>query len=522
MIHHSGSCTGNLLLDKQPNCEDLSVMASGDSKDSFVEKMKALENDFKRLGQFIGRQDEDFKRKERLLHDIMTRLEGREKKLGMMLNDLQQFADPKIRLMEEKAALESESSKEVVKQRPSVSQPSGLEECTRSGANRKKVVPRFGGPGVNISRQFDFQLLAKPKTPSKIVTLCLPGIATFIKESNKMVTPAFYTHKRGYNTRVKFVSCEGEDINERALFLGIYPVAGKYDAELVWPAQCKFEVQLINKCRGKDIIFSGMSMWDAFTVDNSELWDFVEDDTLELDIVVMPMEVVAVCKNMEEEKSDEDRLGPFRVSEIEMAKHKKFDDEDPLGPFRKPPKEIVILKESEDEKFDSEDPLGSLRILSKEDKERLVECPATSFLMPNFQKLCDKSLVWKGPVVYTHYQGYQICLSVEGVTVGNGVKFVMLGLYRKRGDFDYILDWPVWYNVILTIVNKRGGQNMVFSTGDTKWEESEQDIVDMLFWAAPDRQRIRIECSELKNFVANDMIEFVIQCKRKAAAQVHT
>jgi len=249
----------------------------------------------------------------------------------------------------------------------------------------------------------------------RIYKFALPHYANFIEKADDLKTPAFYTHDRGYKMCLGVVAHKTVMTNKNVISLCLYSLPGEYDAELSWPVHCNFQLEIINK--GANLVFN-IFLQQYITLNSPDLKDFVEDDIL-----------------------------VFRVISTAV----EWEDEDPLGPFRVPTKEDNL----------------SLGLV-----ENSVECPAISVLMSNYQKLSDASLTWKGPVIYTHYQGYQIYFMVEWITAGDGLKYILISLYRMRGRFDHLLEWPVRYDVMLKIVNKQGGGNLVFSTGDKVWNET--------------------------------------------------
>ena len=62
--------------------------------------------------------------------------------------------------------------------------------------------------------------------------------------------------------------------------------------------------------------------------------------------------------------------------------------------------------------------------------------------MTNFQQYKRNNGCWYSPPVYTHHQGYKICLKVYANGVGAEGTHVSVGVYFMRGEFDDSLKWP--------------------------------------------------------------------------------
>ncbi len=63
--------------------------------------------------------------------------------------------------------------------------------------------------------------------------------------------------------------------------------------------------------------------------------------------------------------------------------------------------------------------------------------------MTNFQQHNRDKDRWYSPPVYTHHQGYKICLSVNANGWGTGKEtHISVGVYFMRGEFDNSLKWP--------------------------------------------------------------------------------
>ena len=82
--------------------------------------------------------------------------------------------------------------------------------------------------------------------------------------------------------------------------------------------------------------------------------------------------------------------------------------------------------------------------------------PPCSFIMTNFSIQKDKR--WFSPVFYTHPRGYKMCLSVDGngCDTGKGTH-VSAGVFLMQGEFDDQLQWPFRGDIIIQLLNQRGG-----------------------------------------------------------------
>ncbi len=67
----------------------------------------------------------------------------------------------------------------------------------------------------------------------------------------------------------------------------------------------------------------------------------------------------------------------------------------------------------------------------------------TTLTMTNFDKYKANDIVWFSPPVYTHPQGYKICLCVDATGSGSGKRtHVSVHVYFTKGKFDDSLKWP--------------------------------------------------------------------------------
>ncbi len=68
---------------------------------------------------------------------------------------------------------------------------------------------------------------------------------------------------------------------------------------------------------------------------------------------------------------------------------------------------------------------------------------APVLVMTDFQQHKRDDDQWNSPPVYTHHQGYEICLRVfaNGIIIGEGTH-VTVSVFFMRGEFDNSLKWP--------------------------------------------------------------------------------
>ncbi len=68
---------------------------------------------------------------------------------------------------------------------------------------------------------------------------------------------------------------------------------------------------------------------------------------------------------------------------------------------------------------------------------------APVLVMTDFQQHKRDDDQWNSPPVYTHHQGYKICLRVfaNGIIIGEGTH-VTVSVFFMRGEFDDSLKWP--------------------------------------------------------------------------------
>ncbi len=83
---------------------------------------------------------------------------------------------------------------------------------------------------------------------------------------------------------------------------------------------------------------------------------------------------------------------------------------------------------------------------------------APFLVMTNFQQHKRDGDLWYSPPVYTHHQGYKICLRVfaNGKGYAKGTH-VTVGLCFMRGEFDNSLKWPFRGVISIQLLNQFNG-----------------------------------------------------------------
>ena len=88
--------------------------------------------------------------------------------------------------------------------------------------------------------------------------------------------------------------------------------------------------------------------------------------------------------------------------------------------------------------------------------------PSDGIVMNNFQQHKRDNDQWYSPPVYTHHQGYKICLLVfaNGWGDGRGTHISVL-VYFMRGEFDDSLKWPFRGSISIQLVDQNGQPNNI-------------------------------------------------------------
>ena len=70
-----------------------------------------------------------------------------------------------------------------------------------------------------------------------------------------------YTHTSGYKFQIAVYPDGGVSCKNKALLVELHVIQGEYDDQLVWPAQVKFTLKLVNQKRGDDVRVQVLKQW---------------------------------------------------------------------------------------------------------------------------------------------------------------------------------------------------------------------------------------------------------------------
>ena len=297
---------------------------------------------------------------------------------------------------------------------------------------------------------------------NNVASFLLPNCTRFFNEELDLKSPPFYTHHCGYKLCLGLTAIRTCVTHRKVLLLSLCILPGEYNADLFWPAQYSFLLEIVNQHGVNSMAFkSNLVTWfaqeEGFEV--LKCWEGL-----------LQREYISV---------EYDKLLSFFYNDSLEVKIM-------VGNFGRSIERPVVHPESFED----------------------------TLLMHSYKDIVTRSLQWRSPVFYSHSQGYKLCLSVQGYTSGEGSKRLVLRLFRMCGEYDSLLVWPVWYDVHLRIINKRGGHNIIFSTGMMEWRRSYKDTMP-LFFIQQLKHHVSVECSRLMDFVVDDTIEFSVQCERK-------
>ena len=86
--------------------------------------------------------------------------------------------------------------------------------------------------------------------------------------------------------------------------------------------------------------------------------------------------------------------------------------------------------------------------------------PSDGIVMDNFEQHKRDNDEWYSPPLYTHPQGYKICLCVDANGWGTGEgTHVTVGVHFMRGEFDNSLKWPFRGSILIQLVDQNGQPN---------------------------------------------------------------
>ncbi len=88
--------------------------------------------------------------------------------------------------------------------------------------------------------------------------------------------------------------------------------------------------------------------------------------------------------------------------------------------------------------------------------------PSDGIVMDNFEQHKSNDDHWYSPPVYTHPQGYKICLNVHANGYGTGEgTHVSVSVRFMRGEFDDSLKWPFRGSISMQLVDQNGQPNNI-------------------------------------------------------------
>ena len=94
--------------------------------------------------------------------------------------------------------------------------------------------------------------------------------------------------------------------------------------------------------------------------------------------------------------------------------------------------------------------------------------------MANFQQHKRDGDVWYSPPVYTHHQGYKICLEVHGNGYGDGKgTHVSVYIALMKGEFDDCLKWPFRGVIAFRLLDQVTGED--HRAYEVTYDDSKQD-----------------------------------------------
>ena len=95
-------------------------------------------------------------------------------------------------------------------------------------------------------------------------------------------------------------------------------------------------------------------------------------------------------------------------------------------------------------------------------------------IMANFQQHKRDGDVWYSPPVYTHHQGYKICLEVHGNGYGDGKgTHVSVYIALMKGEFDDCLKWPFRGVIAFQLLDQVTGED--HRAYEVIYDDSKQD-----------------------------------------------
>ena len=244
------------------------------------------------------------------------------------------------------------------------------------------------------------------------ITFTMTNFAQHRRSKYMWHSPPFYTHPHGYKVYVK-VLCR-----ESSFFVGVSLMRGKFDDHLLWPFQNIVYIRLLNQHSDKDhiVIAAKFDVSDenvsmrvtegerhlkgrGDTISYAALDNrgdctraYVKDDTIQLQVAN-----IVDC---------------LEISRLERHIHSTIN-----------PESLCM--------------------------------PPHRFIMTDFEQLKQSGHIWYSPSIYTHREGYRMCLRVDANGNGDGKgTHVSLYSYLMRGKFDSHLKWPFRGNITIQLLNQ--------------------------------------------------------------------
>ena len=100
--------------------------------------------------------------------------------------------------------------------------------------------------------------------------------------------------------------------------------------------------------------------------------------------------------------------------------------------------------------------------------------PSDILSMNDFKRLKRDGDEWYSPPIYTHHQGYKICLNVDanGFGSGKGTHVSVYVLFTK-GEFDDSLKWPFRGVIVFRLLDQLNGED--HKTGTNTYDDTVED-----------------------------------------------
>ena len=213
--------------------------------------------------------------------------------------------------------------------------------------------------------------------------------------------------------------------NSTVLQLTLRADSGRCDRELKWPARFDFQLEIVNKRGGSNMIFrTGVSHWY---------------------MPVCPVKLLFTSRTKQEPgvTIDTSMLDDF------------VDFEDILK---------IQVKGTSKDNFDVEVP----RNAAKGTPASSEQMSMTKLCLSPYSEFLRTCANLKGKF---YARGYlmELGLKVLELPQLSQNKFLLLSVSALIGEYDEQVKWPAEFNFQLEVVNQVGGKNMTFSTGPNRW-----------------------------------------------------